>query len=224
MLAEIVEGIVSGTNRLHEVVNNMLDIQRIDMKQIKLSKAPVSLAVILRGIDKTLQESFAERHINFILDLGDNTDPIYVEADSGLLHKAIQQIVLNAVKYTPDGGSIQVTLRYEEHDFLATVAHITIQDTGIGIDPEHHKLIFEKFYRLGAAETHSSGKTAYKAGGPGLGLAISHGAILAHGGQIWVESAGYNEETFPGSTFHIVLPTKARIPSQASSFERMDRD
>lgn len=224
MLAEIVEGIVSGTNRLHEVVNNMLDIQRIDMNQIKLSKSPLSLSVILKGIDKTLQEVFAERHLNFILDLGDNTDPIYVEADSGLLHKAIQQIVLNAVKYTPDNGTIKVTLRYEEHDFLATVAHITVQDTGIGIDPEHHKLIFEKFYRLGAAETHSSGKTAYKAGGPGLGLAISHGAIMAHGGQIWVESEGYSEETFPGSTFHILLPTKSRVPSQEGRFERMDRE
>jgi signal transduction histidine kinase len=224
MLAEVLEGIVNGTSRMHEIVNDMLDVQRIDTRQMKLAKAPVSIPIVLKGIEHQLREAVEERHLTFTLDIGAASDPIYIEADTGLLHKALQQIILNAVKYTPDGGSVTVTLRYEEHDMLATTAHITVRDTGIGIDPEHHKLIFEKFYRLGDVSNHSSGKTAYKAGGPGLGLAIAHGVILAHDGMIWVESDGYSEQTFPGSTFHIILPMKARAAtSSTAGFELTER-
>ena len=90
------------------------------------------------------------------------------------------------------------------------MAHIAIADSGIGVAPEHQKLIFEKFYRLGEVALHSSGKTAFKAGGPGLGLAIARGAINAHGGRIWIDSPGYSEELLPGSTFHVLLPVQSR--------------
>lgn len=226
MLAEVVQGMLNGTNRLHEIVNNMLDVQRIDLNQTKLAKTPVSLSVVLKGLESSLSDAIAERRLTFTLDLGDNTDPIYIEADPGLISKALQNVVGNAIKYTPDGGSIHVELRYEERDMQQTAAHIKVRDTGIGIDREHHKLIFEKFYRLGDLQTHSSGRTAYKAGGPGLGLAIAHGVITAHGGLIWVESEGHDEAKFPGSTFHIVLPMKqrqARPLPRTGYFERTER-
>ncbi|MFN8420733.1 MAG: cyclic nucleotide-binding domain-containing protein [Anaerolineae bacterium] len=219
-LMEVVDGMSNGTARLHEIVNNMLDVQRIDMKQMTITKSPTSLPVILKGAAQDIQSALAERKQQFTLDLGDNNDPIYIDADSALLHKALMQVLLNAIKYTPDGGSIVMGLRYEEHDMLQTSAHIAVADTGIGIDQEHHKLIFEKFYRLGDVANHSSGKIAFKAGGPGLGLAIAFGAINAHGGLIWVESPGYNDVTFPGSTFHILLPMKSRVERQGD-FERM---
>ena len=81
-----------------------------------------------------------------------------------------------------------------------------IRDTGIGIEKEHQELIFEKFYQTGEVLLHSTGKTNYKGGGPGLGLAITKGIIEAHHGQVWVESPGHDEETFPGSMFHVRLP------------------
>jgi len=83
-----------------------------------------------------------------------------------------------------------------------------VSDTGIGINPEFHELIFTKFYQTGQVSFHSTGRTKFKGGGPGLGLAIARGIVEAHGGRIWVESPGYDEETCPGSQFHVVLPVK----------------
>ncbi|MDW8234820.1 MAG: HAMP domain-containing sensor histidine kinase, partial [Roseiflexaceae bacterium] len=93
-------------------------------------------------------------------------------------------------------------------------AEISVADTGIGIDDEHKELIFEKFYLVGSVDLHSSSKTAFKGGGPGLGLAIAKGVARAHGGRIWVESPGHDEKTCPGSTFFLQLPIK---PSADSS-------
>ena len=83
---------------------------------------------------------------------------------------------------------------------------ITIQDTGIGIDPQNQQLVFEKFYQTGEVLLHSSGKTKFKGGGPGLGLAIARGIVNAHHGRIWLESPGYNETTNPGTTVFVRLP------------------
>jgi signal transduction histidine kinase len=83
---------------------------------------------------------------------------------------------------------------------------VTIRDTGIGIDPEDRELIFEKFYRVGSPDLHSTGSIKFKGAGPGLGLPIARGVIQAHGGKVWVESTGHDEVSFPGSTFHILLP------------------
>jgi len=89
---------------------------------------------------------------------------------------------------------------------------VVIQDTGIGIDPKHHKAIFEKFYQIGEVALHSSGKTSFKGGGPGLGLALVKGAVEAHGGMVWVESPGYDEQTLPGSAFKVLLPVNPPKP------------
>jgi signal transduction histidine kinase len=83
---------------------------------------------------------------------------------------------------------------------------IRVRDTGIGIDPANHTIIFEKLYQLGKVELHSSGRTKFKGGGPGLGLAIAAGIVKSHKGKIWVESPGYDEEKLPGSTFIIQIP------------------
>jgi signal transduction histidine kinase len=94
---------------------------------------------------------------------------------------------------------------------------VTISDSGIGIDPEDHTKIFEKFSSLGSVSLHSSGKTKFKGGGPGLGLPITKGIIEAHGGAIWVESEGYNEDMCPGSVFHILLPLRKSPPDDKTA-------
>jgi signal transduction histidine kinase len=127
-------------------------------------------------------------------------------ADSQLMQKALDQIVVNAIKFTPDGGTITVSAQVVKDERMGDCAEIQIKDTGIGINRENHTVIFEKLYQLGKVEFHSSSRTNYKGGGPGLGLAIAAGIIKAHGGKIWVESQGHNEETFPGSTFFIRIP------------------
>ena len=83
-----------------------------------------------------------------------------------------------------------------------------VSDTGIGIDPRFKELIFSKFYQTGELALHSSGRTKFKGGGPGLGLAIARGIVEAHRGNIWAESPGYDEANYPGSQFHVVLPLR----------------
>ena len=82
---------------------------------------------------------------------------------------------------------------------------------------QHHARIFEKFSQTGNVSLHSSGKTKYKGGGPGLGLPITKGLIEAHGGTIWVESPGQDEETLPGSVFHVMLPLRSEPPDERSN-------
>ncbi|MCC7207684.1 MAG: cyclic nucleotide-binding domain-containing protein [Anaerolineae bacterium] len=208
-LHEMVEGIISGSQRLHEIVNNMLDVQRIDMDQLSVASVPVSLPSILRGLENDFRPVLQMRRLTLDMDLAHASDVAFIEADPMLISKALNHVLMNAIKYTPDGGAVRVRLFYEHDEKLGLAAHIQIADTGIGVDPAYLELIFEKFYRLGDVALHSSGKTAFKAGGPGLGLAIARGAVLAHGGRIWAESAGHDEERMPGSIFHILLPVKA---------------
>jgi signal transduction histidine kinase len=126
-----------------------------------------------------------------------------IYGDSERLYQAIHNVVSNAVKYTPDEGRITINGR-----LLPGFVEITITDTGIGISAENQALIFEKFEQLGKTDLHSSGKTKFKGGGPGLGLPITRGIIEAHGGTIWVESDGHDEVKLNGATFHILLPTR----------------
>jgi signal transduction histidine kinase len=93
----------------------------------------------------------------------------------------------------------------------APSVEIAVRDRGIGLDAEHHDLVFEKFYQVGAVSLHSSGKTTFKGGGPGLGLALVRGVARAHGGTVWVESAGRDEVNFTGSTFYLILPLEPKI-------------
>jgi signal transduction histidine kinase len=206
MLSEITSGVVNGAERLHEIVNNMLDVQKIDMATLEVASVPVSLAVVLRGVIMDFKQAIETRHLNVQLDIQQDNAIPYIEADPGLITKAMYHVVMNAIKYTPDGGDIKLSLYYVDDPDLGIAAHILISDKGIGIAKEHHQLIFEKFYQIGQVALHSSGKTAFKAGGPGLGLAIARGAVLAHGGRIWMESTGYDEQLLPGTTFHILLP------------------
>jgi signal transduction histidine kinase len=127
-----------------------------------------------------------------------------IHADKDLLYKVFYHVIGNAIKYTPDGGRITVTgLTIEESD---SEIEIAVKDTGIGIDPCYQELVFEKFYQTGEVLLHSTSKTKFKGGGPGLGLAIARGIVNAHHGRIWIKSPGYNEEINPGTTVHVQLP------------------
>jgi signal transduction histidine kinase len=151
-------------------------------------------------------EYVQERNQKFIVNpFPGSNEMIY--GDGERLLQAFRNVITNAIKYTPDGGVIEVDGR-----MLPGFIEVIIKDTGIGIAPEFHARIFEKFGRLGNVALHSTGKTKFKGGGPGLGLPITKGVIDAHGGAIWVESDGYDEIRCPGSTFHILLPDRKSPP------------
>jgi signal transduction histidine kinase len=114
-------------------------------------------------------------------------------------------VIVNAIKFTPDGGTIHVSAASVKGE-RGDACEIRIRDTGIGINDADREMIFEKLYQVGKVELHSSGRTKFKGGGPGLGLAIAAGIVKAHQGKIWVESPGYDEEKLPGSTFFVQIP------------------
>ncbi|GAB4503502.1 MAG: hypothetical protein Fur0043_04940 [Anaerolineales bacterium] len=212
-LTGIMDGIRKGVERMHEVVNTMLDVSRIDNDTLRLRPSPVLLK---RLIEETVQEFSAAasgRDIELLLSIEADTPLIW--ADPDLLQKALKQLLLNAIKYTPDGGRVTVGARAAVMDDGQMGAEISVKDTGIGLDAVHHELVFEKFYQVGDVSFHSSGKTTFKGGGPGLGLAIVRGVARAHGGKAWVESPGHDEIHFPGCTFYLWLPvTPPATPSR----------
>jgi signal transduction histidine kinase len=204
-LVQAVDGVMQGTNRLHQIVNSMLDVARLENQVLKPHLEPTPIAPMLRLIQKSYQNDLDSRNISLNLDESINgIPPLMIDAE--LFQKALDNVIVNAIKFTPDGGSITVSIATASDDRQSNCAEIRIQDTGIGIDEANLDIIFEKLYQLGTVELHSSGRTTYKGGGPGLGLAIAAGIIKAHGGRIWAESPGYDEEKLPGSTFIIRLP------------------
>lgn len=200
---ELLNGIIAGVNRLHQIVNTMLDVARIDAEGLQLQPESINIHETVKQIRQQFTPALQERSLTMTLaDLKSLPD---IQADPELLDKVFYNLIVNAIKYTPDGGAITVNGRVVEWTDRPAV-EIVVSDTGIGIDPEHHDQIFEKFYQTGEVALHSSGQTKFKGGGPGLGLAIVRGIILAHGGQVWVESEKFDEEAYPGSRFHVVLP------------------
>ncbi len=183
----------------------MLDVARLDNQITIPHVEPVSLGLILRLVHKDYVKDLAARSLTLSLDEAIKDIPPLL-ADSELLKKALDHVIVNAIKFTPDGGSIHVSAQVVEDARLGRCAEVRVKDTGIGIDPEHHKIIFEKLFQLGTVELHSSSRTNYKGGGAGLGLAIASGIVKALQGNIWVESNGHDEVNFPGSTFIIRLP------------------
>jgi signal transduction histidine kinase/DNA-binding LacI/PurR family transcriptional regulator len=204
-LKQVTQGVIQGTDRLHQIVNSMLDVARLENQVLTPHLESVALGPILRLVCKDFAEDLETRRIKLALDSTINEMPPLM-ADSELLKKALDNIVVNAIKFTPDGGSIFINAQPIQVDGYGNFCEIRIRDTGIGIDPANHKIVFEKLYQLGKVELHSSGRTKFKGGGPGLGLAIAAGIVKSHKGKIWVESPGYDEQKLPGSTFIVQIP------------------
>ena len=200
-----VDGVMQGTDRLHQIVNSMLDVARLENQVLTPHVEKISIAPMLRLLQKEFQEDLESRNIALSLDENLSDLPA-MKVDPELLQKALNNVVVNAIKFTPDGGTVSLHAEIVKDERLGSCLDIRVQDTGIGIDPENLDIIFEKLYQLGKVELHSSGRTTFKGGGPGLGLAIAAGIVKAHGGKIWAESPGYDEEKLPGSTFVVRLP------------------
>jgi len=207
---ELLEGIVSGVDRMYQIVNVMLDVVKIDTQELELRAEPVVLGSLLQKVKSRFQAGLKERQL--MVEIDDLKELPIIEAAPDLLDKVFYNLLMNAIKYTPDGGKVWVSGQAITETNGDEAVEIVVSDTGIGIDPTHHEQIFEKFYQTGSAMLHSTGQTNFKGGGPGLGLAIVKGIIQAHGGRVWAESVGYDEEKLQGSHFHVVLPLKQAKP------------
>jgi len=170
-------------DRLVRLVGDLLDVNRLDTSQLELNPTEFDVSALLEEI-RARMESLGEHHaIRIVAPAG-----IKFFGDRDRIDQAITNLVSNAVRYSPDGGDIEVKME-ETSDGV----HVAVTDHGLGIPKEQQEHIFERF-----ARAHG---TSY--GGLGLGLAITKGIVEQHGGSIWVESAGVRGK---GSTFHLLLP------------------
>ena len=198
----LLSGINQGINRLNEIINNMLMVAMIDNNRLDLSLQPVWVGKIITGIQEEHERILTRRNIKFNLK-GSGARENMIVGDPLRLRQALANIITNAIKYTPDGGRVTVTLRENNNKFI-----IEIEDSGIGISKTNQIRLFNKFNYLGDIAHYSTAKTDFKGGGPGLGLYIAKGIIDAHHGNINVYSPGYDEDKLPGTTFTITLPMK----------------
>jgi len=203
-LHQLLQGIHNGTRRLRELVDDMMDVSMLDNNLMALNFQPVWLSRNLNLLKADFQQIVEQRRQTLEIRSFPGADELFF-ADSERLYQALRNIISNAIKYTPDGGRITIDGR-----MMPGFIELTVTDTGIGISPENQDAIFEKFGQLGDVALHSSGKTKFKGGGPGLGLPIAKGIIEAHGGAIWVESEGHDDFRCPGATFHILLPARSQ--------------
>lgn len=201
----LLNGITKGIGRLKEIVEDMVDASMIDNNLLSLSFQPVRLLKVFEKVRTDIGHALRERRLTFTFEDFPAGDDVVV-ADPQRILQVFRHIVLNAVKYTPDGGRITVSARR-----CPGFWEVLIADTGIGIAPENQQCIFEKFSLVGDVALHSTSKTKFKGGGTGLGLAIVKGIIEAHGGTIWCESPGHDDKACLGTTFHIMIP---EVPSQ----------
>lgn len=218
-MGKLLAGVNIGIRRLRAIIDDMIDVSMIDNNLLRLNFQPAQVGQIVDVLRKEAEPVMQSRRLQIdATEFEGSRQWIYV--DTQRITQALRNVINNAVKYTPDNGKITISGR-----MLPGFIEIVVEDTGIGISQEHQSIIFEKFGQVGSVGLHSSGKTKFKGGGPGLGLSITRGILEAHGGAIWVESPGYDEKAYPGSTFHILIParTESADPEMSRLFDTLEK-
>jgi signal transduction histidine kinase len=177
----------SQTARLGRLIDELLDVSRIESGKLDFHWEPVDLSELIAEVADRLQMTTSIHTIEVALDGAINMP---VTADRDHLEQVLDNLLANAIKFSPDGGTIRVSLRPHSDESVL----LSVQDAGVGIPAGQLDAIFGLFYQ---AEDPVSRKT----GGMGLGLYISREIVLRHGGRIWAESAPNK-----GSTFNVTLP------------------
>jgi two-component system, sensor histidine kinase ChiS len=202
----MIESINRAADRLHRVVNNILDVTRIEQKRLRLKPERMELAVVARECIDDLSQFSAQRNIRVSCIVEENLPPFL--GDAMRIQQVFTNLCTNAIKFSPDNSAIEVRIGLQ----TASEFHIVVKDQGVGIEKSEQKKIFDPFYEIGNATRHSSDFQKFLGGGTGLGLSIVKGVIERHGGRIWVKSEGpTSANPFPGSEFHVVIPVEAKI-------------
>jgi len=184
---EYLEKILRGIGQMGELIDDLLDLGRIEAG-VGLERKPCHLgAVLVEAVDSVRARATSVKGLTLRLEPAE--DVAIISGDAALLRQAVTNLVDNALKYSPNGGTVTVGLSLRNGQAVIRVA-----DTGIGIAPEDQVRLFEKFYRIKRRDT-------VNIRGTGLGLAIVKSIVERHGGRVWVES-----ELDKGSTFYISLP------------------
>ena len=175
------------THHLIRLVNDLRELSLAEAGDLTFNKEDCLLEKLLQETVSALEPLAADKFINLSLHADDKQTR--VEIDPHKMRQVFHNLIVNAIRYTPANGAVRVYMRS-----MKSTVHISVEDTGYGIEEEHLNRIFDRFYRPDASRSRQSG-------GSGLGLAIARAIIHSHGGQISVNSLGLNQ----GSTFIIQL-------------------
>ncbi len=215
----LLEAIHQGGQRLNEIVKNLLEVAQLESQSLYLAKEKLELGPILAQLDDEFRSTAEARGLDLHIELPAET--LHLHGDPVHLHKTFRRLLENAIKFTDSGGRITVSATtHSPREILALQSSIesfspaffrkrptgpftqvTVSDTGIGIDPDEHQLIFDKFYESGDIAGHFTSSSSFGGNGVGLGLTLVKGMIEAHGGMVWVDSPASG-----GSDFHVLLP------------------
>ena len=187
--AEYVQDIYTSGRHLHALINDILDLAKIEAGRMDLELSSFSLASAVNGAVTLVHERATRGGIRLDAALADNLGE--VTADERKLKQILLNLLSNALKFTPAGGRVAVTAGRRDG-----IAEISVSDTGIGVAPEHQEIIFEEFRQVRSDATRSRE-------GTGLGLALTRKYVEMHGGKIWVRS-----EPGKGATFTFNFPVQ----------------
>jgi signal transduction histidine kinase len=185
-------GVVAAKSRhLTRMVEDIITVQRSETQP--LSRVRASLVEVAEASIKGAELSAAQNGVRLVRDIIPNLPDVIIDPER--MSEVFDNLISNAIKFSPDGGQVTVTVRD-----LGAALRVAVHDQGIGIPPEEHDKIWRRFYQVdGSATRHF--------GGTGLGLAIVKNIIEGHGGNVWVESAPAQ-----GSTFYFTVPKSETRP------------
>lgn len=179
------------TRQLSRLVDDLHDLSRLEANQFSLNLSSQNLEDVINDVEAIYQPVAEDQGIVLTLDMQEGVPPVL--GDCSRITQCLNNLLNNALQYTPRGGEIQITLKEQNNR-----AVIEVRDTGAGIDPKHLPFVFDRFYRVDQDRNRQTG-------GSGLGLAITQALVQAQGGEIGVTSPGRGQ----GSIFTISFPTKA---------------
>jgi signal transduction histidine kinase len=183
------------TERLSRLIDQLLELSRLESGELPLRREEIELAPLVSQVLSEIEVARSDRGVEVASDVPDDLPPI--EVDRERVHQVLFNLLDNAVRFTPNGGSVRVSA--ERHNGSVEVR---VADTGVGISAEHLPRLFERFYRADPARSRGDG-------GTGIGLAIARSVVEAHGGHITARS-----EPGSGSVFAFDLPVASGSKSR----------
>jgi two-component system phosphate regulon sensor histidine kinase PhoR len=195
---KFVEIIRDQSVRLARLTDDLLKLARIEAGKLELESRVVAAGALIQSCVEAARMEAQRKNLAVTVETPPDIPPL--DGDQDGLREVLQNLLDNAVHYTPPGG--RITVRAERQENLAV---LSVEDTGIGIPQAEHERIFERFYRVDAARSR-------EAGGTGLGLSIAKHIVEAYGGRIWVES-----EVGAGSAFRFTVPLDTAQTSKPGS-------
>jgi signal transduction histidine kinase len=195
---ETLQVMLAQSERLGRLVDQLLDLSRLESGDVPLDRSPVPIAPLVSQVLSEIDVARTDRGVAVTSEVPEDLPPALAARER--VHQVLFNLVDNAVRYTPSGGAVTVSA----HRHNGSV-EIEVHDTGVGIPAEHLPRLFERFYRVDTSRSREGD------GGTGIGLAIARSVVEAHGGQIHAES-----EPGGGSTFTFELPVAAAIGDRRS--------